>query len=338
MYPNNRGWKPRVALYLFRRVVNYLILTAVATSLAYVLASVGLNPVAQYQNKRPRPPQSSIDHLLNNWGLNPHVPLIERTWTWFSNILFHFNFGLSVDNQPVVQQLTIRAGVSLQLLLIGSILGAILGVVLGVWGAVKQYHASDQIVTYLSYVIFATPTFVMAILLMILATNFNSAVGSQIITFSGQYSADAPPDFWSQLSDRLIHLLLPTIVLVLTSAASYSRYQRNSMLDVLGADYIRTARSKGRTRNSALIRHGVRVALIPMSTFFAYSFGTLVTGATLLELIFSWHGMGEQAITSIYQSDVNGVAGATFFVAILILISSTLSEVLYAALDPRVRR
>jgi peptide/nickel transport system permease protein len=110
------------------------------------------------------------------------------------------------------------------------------------------------------------------------------------------------------------------------------------MLDVLGADYIRTARAKGRTRNSALIRHGVRVALIPMSTFFAYSFGTLVTGSTLLEIIFSWHGMGEQAIQSIQQNDINGVAGATFFVAILILCSSTLSEVLYAALDPRVRR
>jgi peptide/nickel transport system permease protein len=327
-----------MALYLIRRVINYLILTAVATSLAYVLASVGLNPAQAQEQRHPRPPQYVIDGILNRLGANPHVPLIERVWVWFSDILFHGNFGESVQNQPVVSLLTVRAGVSLELLLIGSILGAILGVVLGVWGAVRQYKPSDQIVTYASFVVFATPVIVMGILLMILATNFNSLVGAQVITFSGQYSADAPPDFWSQLSDRLIHLLLPTIVLVLTSAASYSRYQRNSMLDVLGADYIRTARSKGRTRNSALIRHGVRVALIPMSTFFAYSFGTLVTGSTLLELIFSWHGMGEQAIQSIQQNDINGVAGATFFVAILILCSSTLSEVLYAALDPRVRR
>jgi peptide/nickel transport system permease protein len=326
-----------MALYLARRIINYLILTIVATSLAYILASTGLNPAAPYEQRHPKPPQSSINELLNSWGVNPKVPLIERTWIWFTNI-FHGDFGLSVQNQPVTKLLTVRAGVSLELLLIGSILGAILGVILGVWGAVKQYRPSDQIVTYLSYIIFATPVFVMAILLMILATNLNNAVGVQLITFSGQYSADTPPGFWPQLSDRLIHLLLPTIVLILTAAAGYSRYQRNSMLDVLGADYIRTARSKGRTRNSALIRHGVRVALIPMSTFFAYSFGTLVTGSTLLELIFSWHGMGEQAIQSIEQNDINGVAGATFFVAILILCSSTLSEILYAALDPRVRR
>jgi peptide/nickel transport system permease protein len=326
-----------MAIYIFRRVINYLILTAVATSLAYVFASLGLNPVAQLENRHPKPPQSSIDHLLNQWGINPKVPLIERTWIWFTNI-FHGDLGLSVQNQPVTHLIAVRAGVSLELLLVGSILGAILGVVLGVWGAVRQYRLSDQIVTYASYVVFATPVFVMGILLMILATNLNNAVGVQLITFSGQYSADAPPGFWPQLGDRLVHLLLPTIVLVLTAAASYSRYQRNAMLDVLGADFIRTARAKGRTRNSALIRHGVRVALIPMSTFFAYSFGTLVTGSTLLELIFSWHGMGEQAVQSIEQGDVNGVAGATLFVAVLILCSSTLSEVLYAALDPRVRR
>ena len=326
-----------MVLYLIRRIINYLILTAVATCIAYILASTGLNPAASFEERHPRPPQSSINNLLNYWGVNPKVPLIERTWIWFTNI-FHGDFGMSVQNQPVAKLLSVRAGVSLELLLIGSILGAILGVVLGVWGAVRQYKPSDQIVTYTSYVIWATPVFVMAILLMIVATDFNNLIGTQLITFSGQYSPDTPPGFWPQLNDRLVHLLLPTIVLILTAAAGYSRYQRNSMLDVLGADYIRTARAKGRTRNSALIRHGVRVALIPMSTFFAYSFGTLVTGSTLLELIFSWHGMGEQAIQSIEQSDINGIAGATFFVAILILCSSTLSEILYAALDPRVRR
>ena len=120
-------------------------------------------------------------------------------------------------------------------------------------------------------------------------------------------------------------------------AAEYSRYQRNAMLDVLSADYIRTARSKGRTRNSAMVRHGVRVALIPMSTYFAYSFGTLIAGSTFLELIFSWHGMGELFLTAITENDVNAAAGTTFYFAILVLVSSTLAEILYAALDPRVR-
>ncbi|HWM33233.1 MAG TPA: ABC transporter permease [Pseudolysinimonas sp.] len=324
-------------VYLLRRVLNYSILTAVVSSLAYVLASLTLNPVHDLESRHPRPPQHVIDNKLDLLGANPDVPLIERTWTWFINI-FHGDLGLTVSNHPVTDQLITRGGVSLQLLLVGSIIGAILGVILGVWGAVRQYRASDQVVTYASYLIFATPTFVMGILLMIAATQFNNAIGTQLITFSGQFSADAPTDFWGNLGDRLSHLLLPTIVLILGAAASYSRYQRNAMLDVLGADYIRTARAKGRTRSSALVRHGVRVALIPMSTFFAYSFGTLIAGATLLELVFSWHGMGEQAVQSIQTSDINSIAGATLFVSVLILCSSTLSEVLYAALDPRVRR
>jgi len=324
-------------VYLVRRILNYLVLTAVASSLAYVLASIGLNPVAALQSRHPKPPQATIDLALDKIGANPKVPLIERTWVWFTN-LFHGDLGQTVNNHAVSETLLNRAGVSLQLLLIGSIIGAILGVVLGVWGAVRQYRTSDQVVTYVSYLIFATPVFVMAVLFMIAATQFNQAIGTQLIVFSGQFSADAPSDFWGNLGDRLSHLLLPTLVLIAGSAASYSRYQRSAMLDVLGADYIRTARAKGRTRSSALVRHGVRVALIPMSTFFAYSFGTLIAGATLLELVFSWHGMGEQAIQSIQAADINAVSGATLFVAVLILISSTLSEVLYAALDPRVRR
>lgn len=324
-------------LYILRRVVNYAILTAVASCLAYILASIGLNPAARFATQRPKPSKESVDLLLNSWGVNPEVPLIQRTWTWFSGI-FRGDLGMTVSNHPVTDQLWARAGVSLQLLLIGSILGAIVGVVLGVWGAVRQYKLSDQVVTYLSYVVFATPVFVMGVLFMILARNLNELLGFQLINFTGQYTANGPTDFWGVLGDRLSHLLLPTLVLIITAAASYSRYQRNAMLDVLGADYIRTARSKGRTRGSALVRHGVRVALIPMSTFFAYSFGLLITGSTLLELVFSWHGMGEQAIQSVQQNDINSVAGATLFVAILILMSSTLSELLYAALDPRVRR
>jgi len=247
------------------------------------------------------------------------------------------SLGETVGGRSVVAEIVTRSGVSLQLLLLGSILGAILGVVLGVWGAVKQYSLSDQAVTYGSYLVFATPTFVIGVLLMIGATMLNGAVGQQLITFTGSYSAGLTGSWWDLLVDRGVHLLLPTIALVLTGAASYSRYQRSVMLDVLASDYIRTARSKGRSRNSALVRHGVRVALIPMSTFFAYSFGTLVSGSIMLEIVFSFHGMGEFTLQAITQSDINAVAGSTLFLAVLVLFSSTLSEILYAALDPRVR-
>jgi peptide/nickel transport system permease protein len=326
-----------VVFYILRRFVNYFILSAIATGLAYVVASLALDPAARYLGRNPRPSAHTITSILDGLGVNPDVPVMQRLWEWTVNLVSHGSLGLTVGGKSVVDEIISRSGVSLRLLLIGSLIGAVLGVVLGVWGAVKQYRASDQIVTYSSYLIFATPTFVIGVLLMIGATMLNNAFGVQLINFTGEYSAGLAGSWWALTGDRLIHLLLPTIALALIGAASYSRYQRSVMLDVLSADYIRTARSKGRSRNSALVRHGVRVALIPMSTFFAYSFGTLISGSIILEIVFSFHGMGEFTLNSITQSDINGVAGSTLFLAVLVLFSSTLSEILYAALDPRVR-
>jgi len=325
-----------VILYVTRRFINYAILTVIATVMAYMLASTVLNPAARYYGTNPRPSDETVNGILSDLGVNPQTPLIERTFHWFSNIILHGSFGNAVDGTTVQHQILVRSGVSLKLLIAGSLIGALLGVTLGVWGAVKQYKASDQVVTYASYLVLATPVFVIGVLLMIIATWFNNATGHQFINFTGEYTPTVEgtwPVFW----DRLGHLLLPTIALSMLGAAEYSRYQRNAMLDVLSADYIRTARSKGRTRNSALVRHGVRVALIPMSTYFAYSFGTLIAGSTFLEKVFSWHGMGELALDSIIKNDINAAAGSVFYVSILVLISSTLAEILYAALDPRVR-
>jgi peptide/nickel transport system permease protein len=325
-----------VIVYILRRFVNYLILTVIATVLAYVLASLVLNPAARFYGKNPRPSNATIEKTLQGLGVDPQKPVLERTWDWMSGIFLHGTFGLENNHDSVGHDMLVRSGVSLQLLLIGSLLGAVLGVALGVWGAVRQYKPSDQVVTYASYIVLATPVFVIGVILMILATDFNDAVGKQVIQFTGQYTPGLDGT-WRILLDRVSHLLLPTIALSALGAAEYSRYQRNSMLDVLSADYIRTARSKGRRRGPALVRHGVRVALIPMSTYFAYSFGELIAGSTFLELIFSWHGMGELALTSITQNDINATAGSIFYLSILVLISSTLAEVLYAALDPRVR-
>jgi peptide/nickel transport system permease protein len=326
-----------VISYVFKRFVNYFILSAIATCLAYVIASLALDPAAKYYGRNPQPSQETITGILNGLGVNPDVPVLQRLWEWLVNLFVHGSLGQTVGGQPVVGEIVSRSGVSLRMLLIGSLLGAILGVVLGVWGAVRQYSLSDQVVTYGSYLIFAMPTFVIGVLLMIGATLLNDSVGRQLINFTGEYSAGLTGPWWVLAGDRAVHLLLPTITLVLIGGALYSRYQRSAMLDVLSADYIRTARSKGRSRNSALVRHGVRVALIPMSTFFAYSFGTLISGSIMLEIVFSFHGMGEFALQSITQSDINGVAGSTLFLAVLVLFSSTLSEILYAALDPRVR-
>lgn len=323
--------------FIVKRFINYFILTTIATLLAYVLASLALDPAARYLGRHPQPSQQVINSVLDGLGVNPNVPVLERLWTWVSNLVMHGSLGVTVDNQQVTAVIAARAGVSLRLLIIGSVIGALLGVLLGVWGAVKQYRLSDQLVSYASFTVGATPTFVIGVILMILATGLNNLTGHQLISFSGEYTAGLNGSFFEMFGDRLNHLILPTITLSLTAAAGYSRYQRSAMLDVLSADYIRTARSKGMNRNRALVKHGVRIALIPMSTYFAYSFALLLTGATVVELVFSWHGMGEYLVSSVQQNDINGVAGSVLFASILVLIAGTLSEVIYAALDPRVR-
>ncbi|ROP64656.1 peptide/nickel transport system permease protein [Curtobacterium sp. PhB130] len=323
--------------FIAKRIVNYVILTIVATTLGYILASTTLNPAARFYGRNPPVPQNTIDASLAKIGADPGVPVLVRTWNWWVDLVTHGSLGISTRNTEVTADIIARSGTSLRLLIIGALLGAILGVLLGVWNAVRQYKTSDQVSTYLSFAVLATPVFVIAVVLMILATGLNSAVGSQVIRFTGEYTPGYGGGFFANLGDRLVHLLLPTISLTIGAIASYSRYQRSAMLDVLSNDFIRTARSKGRTRGSAIMRHGVRVALIPMSTFFAYSFGLILTGASVTELVFSWHGMGEYFVTSITNNDINAAAGTILFTAILVLIAGTLADLLYAALDPRVR-
>ncbi|MGO1407815.1 MAG: ABC transporter permease [Brachybacterium sp.] len=325
--------------YILRRFVNYLILTVVATVFAYIAASLFFFPRRRYLGVNPPIPEDSIDGILSAYGVNDKDPVLLRTWWWIERVLFEplsQKLGQDLNGDWVVLEIISRAGLSLRLLLLGALLAAILGVALGVWGAVRQYKASDQFVSYSSFILISTPTFVGGVILMIVATNVNDLIGFQAIRFTGP-STPGIDGFFPQVWDGFVHLLLPTIALMLFGAASYSRYQRSLMLDVLGSDFIRTARAKGATRNHALVKHGVRVALIPMSTYFAYSFGTLVAGSSFLEIIFSWEGMGKYGIVAVQTSDVNALAGNVCFTAVLLLFSSTLSEVLYAALDPRVR-
>jgi peptide/nickel transport system permease protein len=195
---------------------------------------------------------------------------------------------------------------------------------------------SDRVITVLSLLLISMPTFVVANLLILGALNVNTALGFNLFEYTGETSG-AAVGAWAQFVDRLQHLVLPSATLALFSIAGFSRYQRNAMLDVLGQDFVRTARAKGLTRRQALFKHGLRTALIPMSTLFAYGVGGLVTGAVFAEKIFGWHGMGEWVIQGVATQDVNILAAFTVFTGATILLAGLLSDVIYAALDPRVR-
>ncbi|WP_313675449.1 ABC transporter permease [Mycolicibacterium sp.] len=320
--------------FLARRLLNYLVLLALASFLVFVLGSWQFNPLESLEGRNPRPPQAVIDAKRVELGLD--VPVTERYVRWAAGVA-HGDFGRTVGGQPVTDELWRRIGVSLRLLISGVVIGTLLGVVAGAWSAIKQYRLSDRLITVLSLLVISTPVFVIAPLLMLAANRANSALGVQLFEYIGESSPNPTGGPWGQFVDRLQHLVLPTFTLALAGFAGYSRYQRNAMLDVLGQDFIRTARAKGLTRRQALFKHGLRTALIPMATLFAYSVAGLFTGAVFTEKIFGWHGMGEWFLQGIGTQDINIVAAITLFSAVTLLSAALLSDIVYAVLDPRVR-
>ncbi|GAA2875231.1 ABC transporter permease [Nonomuraea rubra] len=320
--------------YLLRRLAINVILVAIAASLAYMLAATTMNPRAAYEGRQPPVAEEVIDATLDDYNLNDKTPVLQRYATWASGVVTG-DFGKTWNGGSVNAEMGRRIMVSLRLLLIGTLLGFAVGVGLGAFSAVKQYKLSDRLIGVSSFVIMAIPVFVLATLLAIGTYNLNRGLGFTLIEYTGEYNPRLSG--WDQFVNRLNHLILPTISLSLGSIAFYSRIQRNMMLDVLNQDFVRTAMAKGLRRRTALFKHALRTALIPSATYFAFAFGTMFTGATFTEKIFSWHGMGAWLVDSINQNDVNSVAAVTFFAAVCILVASFLSDVLVAALDPRVR-
>ena len=323
--------------FLARRLLNYLVLVFIATSLVYLLASFALDPASRYEGpgiKKASP--ATIHASLRYYNVDPSTPIWTRYWHWLNGVVVHGNFGkVFTTQETVTSEMSRRIGVSLRLLAIGTVLAVVFGVLLGVYGALRQYKISDHVLTFTSFILLSTPVFLLATLMKYGAIKMNTAVGSVWLPTANEYDPGQAGD----IGARLQHLVLPTLALVLgpAGAAFFSRYQRSAMLDVLGSDFIRTAQAKGLTKRKAFYKHGLRTALIPMATFFAYTFGLLITGATFTEIIFNWHGMGQWTVATISNNDVNATTAVAAFVAVMVLLSGLLSDIFYAILDPRVR-
>lgn len=323
-----------MAGFLARRLVNYLILCVLATFLAFALASLTFHPLDQLAQRQPPPPASTIE--AKRLELHLDMPIPERFGHWAVGVL-HGDFGNTVASAPINAELWRRAGISLRLFLAGTVIGVIAGVLIGVASAIRQYKLSDHLTTLFSFLILSTPVFVIGTLLKVAWLPINQAAGTQLLYFNGESTAGFTGTAAEALLDRLQHLVLPTVAIAISLAAYYSRYQRSAMLDVLGSDFLRTAQAKGLTRRKALFTHGLRTALIPMATLFAFGFGLLITGGVFTERIFGWFGMGDWLIVGVQTQDANIIATVTLFIAVLVLFSGWLSDVIYAALDPRVR-
>ena len=314
--------------YLARRIANYAVLLFIATSLAYLLASASLDPSALWNRQDPSLNWDAIHANLVKYNISHDLPVWDRYVTWLRNVVFHWDWGRTPKGELINTLIGTKIFVSVRLVFLGAAIGMVGGVALGAWTATRQYRFSDRAISLISMIIISTPAMVIAILLQVLAVQINRSSGFQIFEFTGEGEGAL---------GRLQHLLLPTLSMSLGGIASYSRFQRNLMLDTLGADYVRTARAKGLIKRKALTRHALRTALIPMATYFAFALATLFTGAAITERVYGWHGMGEYSISAISGMDINGVTAVVAFSGLCTLTGALLSDVFVAIVDPRVR-
>lgn len=242
------------------------------------------------------------------------------------------DFGNSyISNRPVLRAIMERAPATLELGLIALLFGLILGVPIGILAAVRRGGVFDNITRVLAVIINAVPIFWIGLILILVF----GPTTLDILPMGGRCPDSlfgCPPLF-----QRLDHLILPVIVLGAGGMATYSRYLRASMLDVINQDYMRTARAKGLKDRRVWFGHGARNALIPLATAIGPSITGVLGGAIVTETIFSWPGLGLLGLQSVVGKDYPMVMGVTIIAATATIIGYLLSDVLYAIVDPRIR-
>ncbi|MFT3831964.1 MAG: ABC transporter permease [Micropruina sp.] len=317
------------------RVVGRVWLCILATSLVYLLAGLSFDPLAELRQVHPPVPPEVLAARAEQLGLG--LPLAMRLLHWWQ-VVATGDLGITVDGQPVSDELGRRLGTTLRLFLPGGILAVTLGVGLGVWSAARNRSVGDAALTGFSLLLLALPVFVLGTVLKILWLPVNLAAGVQLLPFSGESTPGVALTGWPAVLDQARHLVLPTLAIMLPQLAFYSRYQRAAMLDVLDSEFLRTARAKGHTRWGAIGRHGVRMALIPMTALIAFSFGLHLAGGVFTERIFGWHGLGDWLLLGISAQDANVVAASALLLSAMVAVAGVAADLLLAGLDPRTRR
>ncbi len=291
------------------------------------------DPTTAYFN--PNIPPEVIDAMRRNLGLDE--PLHVQYLHWLEAFLTG-DFGYSFSqHRPVAAALADALPNTLLLGGVSLLLIFALGCAAGVVQAVRQYSLLDSSLTAATLFIYSMPGFWLA-LMLILLVSAPWMPDALRLPISGMTSiGHASMGTWEQMVDLARHLVLPSVALGLASAAGVARYTRGSMLDVVGQDYIRTARAKGLSRRRVVLRHALRNALLPVISLLGLYLPLLFGGSVVIEVVFSWPGMGRLLYNGILARDYPLVMAATFLFGVLVVAGNLVADMLYAAVDPRVR-
>jgi len=314
--------------FLIRRSLLGLLVLWVITTLVFVMFFVAPHNVARLLAGRQATPQT-VALVKHRLGLDR--PVLTQYVDYLRNLL-HGNLGYSFYNSSSVRTLIWeRIPVSFSLAIGASIIWLLLGVSSGVVAALKPRSWLDRTVTGLALFFYSMPAFLLGVVfLYVFFFRFHLA-GFDFFPASGYVPLTANPLEWAR------HLILPWLTIALVTAATYSRLTRSSMLDVLGEDYIRTARAKGLRERRVMSRHALRSALTPVITQFGIDLGTLLGGVIIVENIFGLPGVGQLAVQSVTTQDLPVIIGTVILASACIVAASIVVDLSYALLDARVR-
>jgi peptide/nickel transport system permease protein len=319
--------------YVVRRTLQAIpLLLAISVILYGILYNMPGGPLAPYL-QNPHITAADIERLKHNLGMDQPLPI--QYLKWLGHVLTG-DMGYSTSNsEPVFQALIERFPATLELMGASLFIAISVGVTAGIVSAVYRYSVLDYAITTLAFFGQSMPVFWFALMLQLAFAVHGIPLpfGYQIQLPSAGISSGDTFD----LGDRLVHLILPAIVLSLLQLALFSRFMRSSLLEVLGTDYMRTAAAKGLAFRTILLKHGLKNALIPVVTVVALSLPGLLGGAIITEDIFAWPGMGRLFYNALQQSDLALLMGYLLLIAFLVVFSNLFADVVYAWLDPRVK-
>lgn len=323
--------------YLTRRLIQlfplFFIITVMTFGLMH-LAPGGPESIL-LAGEDPSIKTEDILALREKWGLND--PFYMQYGKWLYNVIVKQDLGRSFrTQQPVMTEWKARLPASIQLNVVVLLFTYGLAIPLGVFTAVRQYSAVDYVASTFSFLGFAMPNFWVGLMLIFLValnsgglipTNGYATYGVSVETHG----------LWVFLTDRARYMLLPVLTLVTGGMAAITRYMRNSMLEVLKEDYVRTARSKGMAEKVVIYKHALRNALLPIITISGGFIGSLFGGSIITEQVFAWPGVGLYSLAAINSKDHPVVLALLLFAFLVGTLSSFLTEVIYVFVDPRIK-
>lgn len=324
-----------MTVFIIRRIINAIPTLFGCSLLIFFITQAAPGDFLSARLTDPNIRPEAIEALRRNFGLDQ--PIYVQYFRWLGNLL-QGDFGLSFTYRaPVLDVIIPRILNSLYLVLIATVFLYLIAIPIGVNGAVNQYSFGDKVTSVISYFFLGIPSFFFALIAIFIILQINFATGWGI-PLSGMTSPDhASLSPLGQTRDILAHILIPAVIVVLGDIASLSRYMRGQMLEYLGADYIRTARSKGLRERIVVYKHTFRNAIIPFVATIGSLLPALFTGAGFVEVVFSYPGITPMFLNAIGQQDIFIISGFSMLIAVLLVFGNLLGDILLGVVDPRIQ-